>query len=151
MEEISSNETAIVAALAGALVGSVVGAMGTVLVAGYERRRRGYERALAALGKLTVPPHAPPGERVEYGIADVYATLYLFLPRRLVNKATKFGEEAKTFAGLEPDEREARKVAFVEQMAAGLWRRCGSPLRWLSRAPKYNAWEWWVTGARKKQ
>ena len=148
MEEISSNGIAIVAALAGALVGSVVGAMGAILVAGYERRRRGYERALAALGKLTVPPHAPPGERVEYGIADLYPTLYLFLPRRLLNKVTKFGEEANTLADLKTDEREAKKVAFVEQIAAKLWCRCGSPLRWVLPAPKYNAWEWWVTGAR---
>ena len=54
MEEISNNEIAIAAALAGALVGSVVGAMGASLVAGFERRRRGHKRALAALAKLTV-------------------------------------------------------------------------------------------------
>lgn len=151
MEEITSNEIAIAAALAGALVGSVVGAMGAVLVAGFERRRRGYERALTALAKLTVPPHAPPGERVVYGIADMYPTLYLFLPRRLVNKVTKFGEESETFSSLKTDEREARRAAFVEEVAAKLWRRCGSPLRWLLPAPKYNAWGWWVTGAGKKQ
>ena len=151
MEEISNNEIAIAAALAGALVGSVIGAMGAILVAGFERRRRGYERALAALAKLTVPPHAPPGERVEYGIADMYPTLYLFLPRCLVNRVTKFGDESKTLAGLEEDEREAKKVAFVEQIAAKLWRRCGSPLRWVLPAPKYNAWEWWVTGAKRQR
>lgn len=137
------GDPSIAAALAGAISGSVIGTVTALLVAGVERRRRGYERALKALTKITVEPNVTDGERVSLGIAEMYPALYLFLPKALFKEVSEFGRYTRDpeYLRMNGEARAKRDQEFVESIAAKLWRRSGTPLRWFRRPPKYYAWE----------